>query len=230
MYLSQLMLNPRSRQVRSERGDPYQMHRTLCRAWANDTSPEEGKAVLLQARPLYRLDESPKGEIMLLVQSQLEPDWRFLDASGYLLRGAQTKTFSPQLQNGQMLSFRLRANPTKCAVAPDQKTGRGKRVGIFKEDERRAWLLRQAARCGFEIPVVGALEDGAPVHDFRLTDEKALRATPEGPHKSTQAVLSAALFEGRLVVSDAKVFSDALENGIGAAKAFGFGLLSLKRA
>jgi CRISPR system Cascade subunit CasE len=90
--------------------------------------------------------------------------------------------------------------------------------------------LRQAARCGFEIPLVGELEDGTPVHDFRLTDEKATRATPEGPARSTQAVLSAALFEGRLIVSDAGVFQNALQNGIGPAKAFGFGLLSLRRA
>jgi CRISPR system Cascade subunit CasE len=230
MYLSQLTLNPRSRQILSERNDPYQMHRTLCRAWTNRSTPDTGKEVLREARPLYRLDETPAGDLFLLVQSQLEPDWSFLDGGGYLMKAPQTKPFSPQLQAGQVLSFRLRANPTKCAVAPGQKTGRGKRTGIFKEAERRDWLLRQAARCGFSIPIVGELEDGTPVYDLRITDEKAIRASPEGPGKSTQAVLSSALFEGRLVVGDADAFAHALQNGIGAGKAFGFGLLSLRRA
>lgn len=230
MYLSQLTLNPRSRQVRSERDDPYQMHRTLCKAWTQNLDDTAAKIALENARPLFRLDETPQGAMMLLVQSQLEPDWSFLDGGGYLQRSAQTKTFAPQIAVGQTLTFRLRANPTKCAVAPGQKTGRGKRVGIFKESERRDWLLRQAARCGFEIPVVGELEYEAPVHDFRLTDEKATRAAPEGPARCTQAVLSAALFEGRLIVRDADEFLKHLENGIGPAKAFGFGLLSLKRA
>ena len=35
MYLSRLLLNPRSRQVRSELARPYEMHRTLLRAFPN---------------------------------------------------------------------------------------------------------------------------------------------------------------------------------------------------
>jgi CRISPR system Cascade subunit CasE len=41
---------------------------------------------------------------------------------------------------------------------------------------------------------------------------------------------SAARFEGVLTVNDAEEFSKAVENGIGSAKGFGFGLLSLARA
>ena len=33
MYLSRLILNPRSRQVRNELADPYEMHRTVCKAF-----------------------------------------------------------------------------------------------------------------------------------------------------------------------------------------------------
>lgn len=222
MYLSLLNLNPRNRQVQSERADPYQMHRTLCRAWG-----DEYKA----ARPLFRLETAAQKNWILLVQSQLEPDWKFLECSHYLLYPAQYKPFEPRFETGQILAFRLRANPTKADAANrTDKRNRGKRVGLFKAEERREWLLRRAEACGFSIPIVGELEDGAPVHDFRLTDEKVFRATPEGPDKSKQAVFSAALFDGRLMVREPELFLDALQNGIGPAKAFGFGLLSLRRA
>jgi CRISPR system Cascade subunit CasE len=38
---------------------------------------------------------------------------------------------------------------------------------------------------------------------------------------------SAARFDGVLQISDADLFTDALESGIGSAKGFGFGLLSV---
>lgn len=228
MYLSQLILNPRSRRVISELADPYQMHRTLSRAFTQELSDEDGKAALVKSRPLYRVDETPGGKVLLLVQSQLEPQWNFLDGSGYLLTDAQCKKFAPQVQSGQMLAFRLRANPTKSD--PHQraeKRNRGKRVGLFTDAQRRDWLLKQAERYGFDVPIVGKTPDGQTVYDFRLTDEKATRANPKS---GNQALFSAAMFEGRLVVRDKSTFIQALENGIGPAKAFGFGLLSLRRA
>ena len=224
MFLSQLTLNPRSRQVVSECADSYQMHRTLCRAFGS-------KADLGVARMLYRVDTTQNGAVTVLVQSQLEPDWSYLDERGYLLRNAQCKPFAPCFETGQVLTFRLRANPVKADAS--QRVGeraRGKRVGIYKESERRDWMLRQAARCGFTIPAIGETGEGEPVHDLRLTDEKVFRASPEGPDKRVQAALSAALFEGRLTVGDVDAFTNSLQNGIGPAKAFGFGLLSLRRA
>ncbi len=218
MYLSQLTLNPRSRRVMGECRDPYQMHRTLCRAWG-----DECKA----AQILYRIEQEKA--LTLLVQSHLEPDWGFLQEGDYLLKSPQMKPFEPQLKAGQRLTFRLRANPTKSAVEPEQTSGRGKRVGLFREAERRDWLLRQGARCGFEIPVIAVTKDQGPVYDLRQLDERALTASPEGPARDKRAVLSSVLFEGRLEITDAAVFQAALQNGIGRGKAFGFGLLSLRR-
>lgn len=228
MYLSQLILNPRSRQVISELADPYQMHRTLSKAFAAGLSDEEGKIALQESRPLFRVEQAPLGKVLLLVQSQKEPRWDYLNGRNYLLEPAQSKPFNPQLEPGQVLAFRLRANPTKSDSSQRaEKRNRGKRVGLFQDNERRAWLLRKAAHCGFEIPVVGKSQRDEPVHDFRLTDEDATNATPKS---GKQATFSAAVFEGRLVVRDVDAFHSALENGIGSAKAFGFGLLSLRRA
>jgi CRISPR system Cascade subunit CasE len=231
MYLSLLTLNPRSRRVMSECADPYQMHRTLSKAFTQGLDDEAGKAALAKARPLFRVEQTPPGETKILVQSHLKPQWWFLDGIGYLQQSAQTKIFEPHFESGQTFVFRLRANPTKAdAGQRTEKRHRGKCVGIFKETERRDWLIRCAALHGFSITIAGELKDGTPIYDLRLTDEKAFRATPEGPDKSTRAVLSAALFEGRLTVTDPAAFTKAVQNGIGRGKAFGFGLLSLRRA
>ena len=41
MYLSRLMLNPRSRDARRDAGDPYEMHSTLMRVFAHATEGAE---------------------------------------------------------------------------------------------------------------------------------------------------------------------------------------------
>jgi CRISPR system Cascade subunit CasE len=38
------------------------------------------------------------------------------------------------------------------------------------------------------------------------------------------------LFEGELIVTDVKAFREALMQGIGSGKAYGFGLLSIARS
>ena len=58
---------------------------------------------------------------------------------------------------------------------------------------------------------------------------KAVRVSEIGP-RGRGVTFAGALFEGVLEVRDAGAFRSALETGIGPAKAFGFGLLSLSRS
>ncbi|HKV39599.1 MAG TPA: type I-E CRISPR-associated protein Cas6/Cse3/CasE, partial [Blastocatellia bacterium] len=44
LYFSRLLLNPRSRQVRSELANPYEMHRTLMRAFPKTTNDAQSTA------------------------------------------------------------------------------------------------------------------------------------------------------------------------------------------
>jgi len=72
MYLSQLILNPRSRRVQRELAEPYQLHRSLMRAFPDDLPPGT-------ERILFRVDEHPRlGVPALLVQSLTLPDWTWL--------------------------------------------------------------------------------------------------------------------------------------------------------
>ena len=45
MYLSRLILNPRNRRVQREVTDPYQMHRSIMRAFPDGLKPEEERVL-----------------------------------------------------------------------------------------------------------------------------------------------------------------------------------------
>ena len=214
MYLSRLILNPRSRTVQRELADLYQLHRTLMHAFPDGLAPGE-------ERILFRVDESREGDVPIcLVQSWLEPDWAFLEARrDYLLpldslwwedrRNPAVKPFDPVFRAGQRLAFRLRANPTVKR--------HGKRHALFKEELQRRWMERKAADGGFGLLSLTVIPEGNR-HGFQ-------RARPEG--KSRRLTLYAVRFEGILVVQDPVRFAETIRRGIGPGKGLGFGLLSV---
>ncbi len=204
MYLTQLRLDPRSAQARLDLADPYDMHRTLVRAFVRD----EAEA---PPRFLWRLETGRSwDQPVVLVQSAHESDWSFLGLlPGYLQRNAEpsTKAFDPAalLQTDASYRFRLAANPT---VTRD-----GKRHGLAGEQSQQAWLHRQAGRLGFDVKA--ALVSGSDT----------LHGRKAGMHVSLLRVA----FDGVLQVRDAEALTGALVAGIGPGKAFGCGLLSLAR-
>lgn len=225
MYLSRLTLNRLNAQVRRELARPYEMHRTLSKAFPPTSAHKErnnGDA----AGVLFRVDELPREQkIVVLVQSQIEPDWSYLndvrDARGhaYLLRPPESKSFDVKLAAGQTCAFRLRANPTK-------RLGRGsnkqlnKRVGLRDEREQLEWLARKADAGGFRI--VRAIVS----RNEYIENEKAI-------HRDNQAhdlKLLSVQFDGILQVVDAERARVTIAHGIGSGKGFGFGLLSLAPA
>lgn len=206
LYLSRLTLNPRSRQAQSELRDPYEMHRTLSKAFG------EGDDVQAAARCLFRVEESPRGDLTVLVQSRTEPAWDCLTAPPDYLRGSpQVKPFAPTLRAGQTLAFRLRANPTQRQSAKPEGRRLGNRVGLYTDEARLAWLSRKASESGFALCSV----------------TQAGEAPSECRARGRFVVFSAARFEGILRVTDPERLLSAVGGGIGAGKGFGFGLLSL---
>jgi CRISPR system Cascade subunit CasE len=218
MYLSRLLLNPRSRQVQRDSADPYQLHRTVLRAFAD---PRQASGVL------HRLDVHPRtGQMSLLVQSQATPHWGALTAGDYLLpadpfdglENPAVKAVALSLVAGQVLSFRLRANPTIKKARRDA-SGRwlnSNRVPLVYEDQQYAWLASRAARGGFRVL------QAAITGQSRRTSSRQEDAPP--------LTLFTVQFDGRLQIIDSAAFQTALAKGIGPARAFGCGLLSLAPA
>lgn len=202
MYLTRLRLDPRSAQARRDLSEPYEMHRTLVRAFVRDAE---------QAPPriLWRVEPTAAwSEPVVLVQAQEPADWSVLEAlPNYLKGSSETRDISPEgwLQPEQCYRFRLFANPT---VTRD-----GKRQGLVSEEAQLAWLTRQGERHGFAVEA--ALVTGSEQLRSRKQDSRI-------------SVLQAC-FEGRLRARDCAALAAALRAGIGPGKAFGCGLLSLGR-
>jgi CRISPR system Cascade subunit CasE len=200
MFLSQLILNPRSPQVRRELAEPYEVHRTLMHAFPSPSG-----------RVLFRVDTSREtGTPVVLIQSPTVPDWSFLQGKGdYLAAPPQYKEFQPGFRVGQLLYFRLRANPT---VKRD-----GKRHGLLKEEDQMAWLERKGHTGGFRICSAQLIPEGLLQGRKMAEDDR---------HTLTHLAVR---FDGVLEVMDSERLVAALQAGIGSGKGFGFGLLSLKR-
>lgn len=204
MYLTQLRLDPRSAQARRDLADPYDMHRTLARAFVKDeTQPPP--------RFLWRLEAGNAwAQPVVLVQSVHLADWACLASlAGYLWQGQPpaTKDFDPLalLRSDGRYRFRLAANPT---VSRERK-----RHGLTGEEAQLAWLGRQGRRAGFDVEA--ALVTGS---DMSYGRKGAMRVS-----------LLRVCFEGVLQARDTAALAAALAAGIGPGKAFGCGLLSLAR-
>ena len=209
MYLSKLLLDPKNRQVQREISNRYELHRTLTAQFSEEKRPEIGL--------LYRLELANQqniANIPLLVQTQCIPSWDDLFKAGMLTTCPEVKAFDINFSVGDRFYFRLFGNPTTRKIQPDRKS---KRVGLYTTEEQQIWLQRKADQSGFEIL-------GVDVRDFGLLESVK--------HKNEQKFIIkhlAVQFDGILRVTNVAKFTAAYTNGIGSAKAFGFGLLSLAK-
>lgn len=209
MYLSRLQLNPASRILwRNVIDQPYRLHQLVMQGFPDGVRRDD-------ANVLHRLDQA-YNQIMLLVQSDLKPAWNSLQDNVLL----PTNPFDPypnpavramdglELVNGRIYTFRLRANPVK-RLSSGKGNKPGPRVQLVHENAQMEWLQRKAEQSG-----------------FRLLDA---RINPEGKQTDYYKKLTiyTMLVNGRLQITDTATFNTALQQGIGPAKAFGCGLLSL---
>lgn len=222
MYLSRLTLNPNSRRAQREIGNPYELHRTLMAAFPADVPKNE--------RVLYRVDTDPRtGVPTVLVQSHTPPDWSHLAARVAFLLPEEhlppqaldnpaVKPFDLDFAPGQTLAFRLRANPTVKRSTPEDRAAnrQGQRHPLYREEDQRAWLARKGERHGFRILRLTLIDEG---------NQYAWKPRKRG--KKRKLTHYAVRFEGVLQVADPDALWRTIQSGIGPAKSFGFGLLSL---
>lgn len=236
MYLSRVTLNARSRDTRRWLSDRHQMHRVVMSGFPDlsDGTPRAQMGILFRVEPML---EPPY--IAVLVQSRIEPVWHI--ESDAIVAIDPPMPLGPLLTSaeaGSRYRFRLRANPTRrvhkrallaadpnrSRAAPEKTGAAGKRVELRREEDQLAWLAGRGDHSGFvlvtarllpadrEVPAVAA----APV-------EKLSGKNFHGGQLSFGTIL----FEGVLEVTEADRFREAIALGIGPAKAYGCGLLSI---
>ena len=190
----------------------YEYHRQLWRLFPGETKETRRRADDSRNGFLFRVeDHRPGRPVRLLVQSRQAPH----ATPGVHVVGA--REVHPRPSVGQRLAFLLTANPIKTIADAERDAKPGKksdkcRVPLIREDDQREWLLRKLA--------VGAEVEAADV----------LPRPPIYFQKSNRGgKLVTSTFEGVLRVRDPNALAMLLENGIAPAKAFGCGLLLVRR-
>jgi CRISPR system Cascade subunit CasE len=202
MYLSQLVLNRMDRSIMKVLSDVYQLHQFIMSGFEKFEETQ---------RVLFRVESEIIGRaVKVLVQSQDEPDWRQKAADIGGLEQFQTKNVNLQFTNGQIFRFRLRANPVV--------TRNGKRYGIIREEALMAWLKKKEKRIGTSFISV------LPIDEGYVTGHR------DKAGRKSRIQIKIARFEGILKVIDSDRFNESIILGIGPAKGFGCGLLSIAPA
>lgn len=204
---------------------------------ANRKKAEMGTDVLRQVHTprqenagfLYRIETSTRDRVMILVQSSVEPDWNyaFRNARHLLAAPPQIKTYQFDFTTRRNWKFRLVANPTK-RLTDSPVNDKGERLADKWKKKRvpvppsqwNVWLQRRAEQAGFTVDDANlAIQSG--YIQFAKTKYQIQDDRKRG------ARLRSVRFDGTLVITDAALFQAAIASGIGSAKAFGFGLLSV---
>ncbi len=117
------------------------------------------------------------------------------------------------------MRFRLTANPTKAAF---RRGRRGIRTAAATPADQIQWLLQRAPGAGFTL----SQRHGQP--DLTVTDCRVLDF-PRGPagQPGNNVHLHAVTYEGHLQVTDPDTLRHTLTHGLGRAKGYGCGLLTL---
>lgn len=161
------------------------------------------------------------GQGRFLVLSPREP------GRSALFEPPEVQDFAPDLRSGDRLSILLRANATRTVTGADGKkrhldvvmdalhpipqAGRAAARMEVAQTAGRAWLEGQGARAGFAVR-------GAAVTTYRV-----VQARPRGPRFGVIDL------EGVIEVADPAAFLARLAQGFGRAKAFGCGLMLIRR-
>ena len=174
---------------------------------------------------LYR-QTVEQGQIKYYILSKREP----IDKRD-IWQTVQFKIYNPKLTEGQKLFFMLRANPV--IFSPDKKRKRydvvlhekkkmnynqlplEKKPPLQKviQDSCLKWLTARASSNGFVVNEKEVVVDGYRQHKLNKKN----------------IIYSSVDFQGLLTVSEPELLKSSLIKGIGKSKAFGCGLLLIKK-
>ncbi|WP_309031589.1 type I-E CRISPR-associated protein Cas6/Cse3/CasE [Streptomyces alfalfae] len=248
-YLSKIALNPRRRAAVSLLSSPHRLHAAVLAGLAvqpvtervlwrldNNTPHRADLLILTQSRPSWAHLVDDAG-------------WPGADDGAPLI--ADYTPLLERITRGREFGFRLTANPARSITQPSRPSEqqavrmkkaaengrkvRGSRVAHRTAAQQLQWLLDRSERHGFTIPDATATPPApglqteeqnlaaGPAAAIVSRDILRFRKHPDGP----RVTLSTATFEGHLRVTDPDTLRTTLLTGIGPAKGYGQGLLTL---
>lgn len=251
MFLTRFRLNTARPGTRRLLSSPQSLHAAVMSSFPHilpTDSPAPGAP-----RVLWRLDRQARAEMLLYVVSPDRPDLTHLveqagwpavatpDAPGW-----QTRPYQPFLDSltaGGRWAFRLTANPVHTIR---RKDGEPRKITAHLTPvHQMGWLLHEKRqnRAGFRILEKsdtrrtlpsGTTHKGHPHHGDRyeltVTDTRSLvfgKPGQDNPTSRDKVTLVTVTFDGRLEVTEPDTLRRTLTQGIGRARAYGCGLLTL---
>ena len=208
LYLTRLTPDPAHPIARRERTDAGAMHRRVMSLFPTNL-PERPRAAV---GALFRVDQDQTG-IYILIQSTLPPNPANLP-TGY--GPIITKQMSPLLEHcrpGTRIKYRIIGNATSM-LGRNTTAGRPGQIIPLRGADADTWWQRRATAAGLTLHDVHAtlLAPGSTDH----AGEKPGRT----PHDRTQ-------FDGTATITDPTALITAMTTGIGRAKSYGCGLLTI---
>ncbi|MEV8311827.1 type I-E CRISPR-associated protein Cas6/Cse3/CasE [Streptomyces flavidovirens] len=203
-------------------------------------------------RVLWRLDHNARAEVFLYIVSPDRPDLTHLvEQAGWPAAatdpstpGWQSRPYTPlldRLTQGDTWAFRLTANPVHHIRRKDGEPT--KRTAHLTPTHQKGWLLERQDRCGFRIlekPADKRLlpsgttyqkrEHHGDRYELTVRDQRAVSFTKHrqaDASKQRPVSLVTVTFDGHLQVTDPDALRRTLTQGLGKAKAYGCGLMTL---
>ncbi|WP_394940220.1 type I-E CRISPR-associated protein Cas6/Cse3/CasE [Psychromicrobium sp. YIM B11713] len=221
MYLTRFQINRKRPGAYKFLGSPQVMHAAVLGGFP-DPSPRES------GRILWRID-SWEGKTFLYIVSPEQPDLTHLvEQIGWpTTQSWETKPYGEllsRIQEGEQWAFRLTANPTRSIPHRGVEQQRGKVSAHVTADQQKQWLLDKAEKSGFELlrPAHPASWETDP-QSVVLSDRRTLKFKRQG----AEVTIATVTYDGALQVTDRDAFVNSLTWGIGRAKGYGCGLLTI---
>jgi len=204
MYLSRIKLNTDRNDTMRAIASPQILHASIEKCLNND----------IKSRSLWRLDFL-RENLYLLILSASPPC--FDDFAKQFCTENESGVTKPYAQiisgikEGRHFRFRLKGNTVHSVTG--EKGVRGKVLPHVTEVHKKQWLVKKSAANGFVIAD----------NSFELIEAGKQKFW----RQSKQVEITYGVFEGVLEVEDATLFVKALTQGIGRAKAYGCGLITI---
>lgn len=232
MYISKITLDtnaysPHARQLHFR---SYEPHREIWRIMSHSENMERDF--------VYRLDTDSSTPVWYVVSEQPPAN----DLGRWHI---QTKPYNPVLAVGMQLSFSLRANPVKTLSTSTRRKQPRQRFDVVLDAHHRLqqtgvpteqrpsaqhlmvqhsleWLHKRAESWGI------AIEESGDGYSNVLVERHEQQKFKKGKQQH-EVTLSVVDYRGVLTVTNPEILREKLFSGIGHGKAFGCGLLLVRR-
>lgn len=214
--LTRILLNPARREGRKLLNNPQALHAAVCASFPPDINTDSG-------RILWRIDHRNHEHILYMVGPEAPTGTHLVEDAGWMTRPQETADydrFLSRLMVGQQWQFELLANPTYNEYREGK---RGAVKAHVTAEHQLNWLMNRSENHGFSLlagdePTARVI--GREVLSFNKNDKGT-------QHKRHRVRIHTARFEGVLQVTDVEALAYSLRNGIGRARGYGCGLLTL---